>query len=288
MALVRKKHAAQPAQEAGVPAAEPAAEPTTEHGAAEYAAALNTVADMLEYAAQYLPTKGTAGKVAGVAKGAVPSLRALAARMPEFAPFIDAAVEQAPGVARAAGEAAAAAGGAVTDAADSAAHAFVDPVKAQMLARRAEKERRDARRMILEGARITLPVSDFEEERERHVALVAGSGSAALFPGCYVIVRAPKSFVRDASEYQDVYVGCSGNMWDAVADELAGYGNPDVYADVKYKAGVYILLYPYPEQQLAAARQGLIVALGADVSYNARELAPSPRTAHGWAAPANR
>lgn len=36
----------------------------------------------------------------------------------------------------------------------------------------------------------------------------------------------------------------------SIHDDFIGKGNPDVYADVKYKQHVYVLLYPCQEDRL--------------------------------------
>ena len=57
-------------------------------------------------------------------------------------------------------------------------------------------------------------------------------------------------------------------MGKAIHGDLTGLGNVDVYADVKYKQHVYILLYPCPMDKIDELEASLIAALDADVSYN--------------------
>ena len=57
-------------------------------------------------------------------------------------------------------------------------------------------------------------------------------------------------------------------MGEAIHDDLIGLGNVDVYADVKYKQHVYILLYPCPMDKIDELETSLIAALDADASYN--------------------
>lgn len=250
---------------------------STAHGAKEYEAAVNAVADVLEDAIKYIPSSGKAGSVRKMAQKAVPSLRKAASAIAAFAPAIDAAVEQAPEAARAVGDAATKAGEAVATAATDAAHAVADPMSAalaDMQAERARKEaQKQARKSIIEHAGVNLPLAKFQENYDTHAQLLAGGpAGGAAFPGCYVVLRIGKGLVLDMSDYKDVYVGMADDMWEAVSRELAGDGNPDVYADAKYDAGVQILMYPCPSDQVARLRDALIVALDADVSYNAREL----------------
>lgn len=248
------------------------------HGAKEYEAAVNAVADVLEDAIKYIPSAGKAGSVRKMAQKAVPSLRKAASAIAAFAPAIDAAVEQAPEAARAVGDAATKAGEAVATAATGAAHAVADPVTAalaDMQAERARKEaQKQARKSIIEHAGVSLPLAKFQENYDTHAQLLAGGATGgATFPGCYVVLRIGKGLVLDMTDYKDVYVGAANDdMWEAVSRELAGDGNPDVYADAKYDAGVEILMYPCPPDQVVRLHDALIVALDADVSYNAREL----------------
>lgn len=53
-----------------------------------------------------------------------------------------------------------------------------------------------------------------------------------------------------------------------IHDDFVGRGNPDVYADIKYKRHVYVLLYPCEKDRLDELEASLITALDADESYN--------------------
>lgn len=245
------------------------------HTSAEYADALEACADIFDAVVDAVPGF-TQFKVIGLVNDAIPfvrraakAMRRAAWAMPDLAPVVDPLVQQAPGAVQAMGDAVTKAGDAMADAASSAVHAVADPMKAGLAARQAAKDRAAARKTIIQAASMSIPQAKFAEQRTAHLALVSGG----RFPGCYAIVRTGKGFARDLSDFQDVYVGASGDMWAAVAGELAGDGNPDVYADAKYEAGVQILLYPCQEEQLEELKRNLIVALDADVSYNARELA---------------
>lgn len=242
------------------------------HDAAEYENAVNAVADVLEEVIKYIPSTGKAGTARKAVETAVPSLRKAAHSIAALAPAFDVAMEQMPGVAKTVGDAASAAGTAVAEAAGNAAHAVTDPVNAAIAERQADRARREARKSIIEHAGTRMPLAKFPENYDTHAKLFNGSASDAPFPGCYVIIRVGKGVMHDAADFKDVYVGASNDMWEAVASELAGNGNPDVYADAKYDAGVEILMYPCAVDQTATLRDALIVALDADVSYNAREL----------------
>ena len=253
-------------------AADASAQGTAAHTSAEYAEALENVAAILETAIGFVPS-GVATGAVGAAKKALPLMRKLAGALPDLAPVVDPLVAQAPEAARAVGDAAARAGGAVADAAGAAAHAVADPVRAGLAARQAERARKEARKAIIAGAATSMPLARFSQSLAAHESLAPAGGTGARLPGCYVILRVERGIGHDLADFADVYVGASDDMWSAVEGELAGYGNPDVYADAKYDAGVHVLMYPCAPEDLAQLRASLVVALDADASYNARELA---------------
>lgn len=57
-------------------------------------------------------------------------------------------------------------------------------------------------------------------------------------------------------------------MGKSAFDDFTGRGNADVYADVKYKQHVYVLLCPCAKERLDQLEESLITALDADRSYN--------------------
>lgn len=90
--------------------------------------------------------------------------------------------------------------------------------------------------------------------------------------GCYVILiykkRPNKRSVRRCANYNEVYVGQSVNMYHRVHKHLTGYGNGDVYADVKYRRFVYLQFIPCKRTQLNAFEKELIEQYHATTSYN--------------------
>lgn len=91
-------------------------------------------------------------------------------------------------------------------------------------------------------------------------------------PGCYVILiykkRPTKHNIRRCVNYSEVYVGQSVNMYRRVHKHLTGYGNGDVYADVKYRKFVYLQFIPCKRTQLNAYEKELIERYNATASYN--------------------
>lgn len=249
------------------------------HDAEEYHNAIVAVADILELAVKNVPANGmSTGVTAAVtfASQAIPALREAAEVISiaaPLAPLVGSAADQMPDVAKTVAGAASAAGSAVVEAAGNAAHAVTDPVNAALAERQAERARKEARRSIIEHASVHLSQDKFQENYDTHAKLFVGAEGDASYPGCYVIIRTGKGFLHDAADFDGVYVGAANDMWEAVAAQFAGDGNPDVYADAKYEAGVEVLMYPCPMAQTEGLHQALMVALDADVSYNARELA---------------
>lgn len=148
----------------------------------------------------------------------------------------------------------------------------LDPVKGKMAEQAAAKARREARRGIVEAAE-AMSVEEFKKRYAAFESLLTGESSAFLCqPGCYVFALLGKGR-RDLAGYRQVYVGAaSESMGSSVAAELAGFGNPDVYADAKYEQNLFVLPYPCAADKVSALRDALITALDANVSYNAREM----------------
>ena len=104
--------------------------------------------------------------------------------------------------------------------------------------------------------------------RPRAIAPASVSGYLA-YPGCYVVLTFGRGVKQDDyGKFRDVFVGASANMGAAIRADFIGLGDPDVYADVKYKQDVRVLVFPCAEENIDRLRQSLIVALDADMSYN--------------------
>lgn len=184
--------------------------------------------------------------------------------------------------------------GIAAGAAGSVAHGAAAKVKDAAAARDEEKARREARRVVLEGAGVRLTPKKFFENWNQHVFVAQSGASVAsvstdasglqpqpqeheaassagylAYPGCYVVLTFGKGVKQDDyGKFRDVYVGASSNMGVAIRANFIGLGDPDVYADVKYQQDVRVLVFPCAEENLDQLRQSLIVALDADASYN--------------------
>ena len=163
--------------------------------------------------------------------------------------------------------------GAVKDAADQIGEkgrAAGDKVRDAFEEREREKMLKAARKALLDGAGNKLSVEQFQQNWNLQVspAGMIGDGYMA-FGGCYAIATYASAVKKgDFSNFRDIYIGKSENMGKAIHGDLTGLGNVDVYADVKYKQHVYILLYPCPMDKIDELEASLIAALDADVSYN--------------------
>ena len=99
---------------------------------------------------------------------------------------------------------------------------------------------------------------------------VTPGGGYLGYSGCYAIATYDAAVKKDDyGTFRDIYVGKSSNMGASIHADVSGKGNHDVYADVKYKQKVHILLFPCPEDSLDQLEELLITALDADTSYNA-------------------
>lgn len=185
------------------------------------------------------------------------------------------AAEKAPdAVAAGFGKVAAAAKGAA-EAAGGAAVGARNAVQGAIDAKAQEKARKLARRTLLDGAGIRMSSASFMENWDAQSKLQeGGTGEGYLnYCGCYAIITCDGAVHKDDySKYREIYVGKSTNMGASIHDDFVGKGNADVYADVKYKQHVYVLLYPCSEDKLDQLEESLITALDADASYNRERL----------------
>ena len=256
--------------------------------AKDYEKALDTVLAIAEgvLLVAPVPQAKVAGAAIGVAKKAVgfarnhhdEILKVAPLAAPAASKVADAAkdaMEKAPaGVSRGMGKvfgAAKSAAGVVGDAASQAKGAVGDRVRTASDKRAQEKARLEARRTLLDGAGTRMSVDRFLENWELQKTVSDGD-SYLDFSGCYVVATYGHAVKKDDySQYRDIYVSKSNHVGSSIRDDLSGKGNPDVYADVKYKQDVYVLLFPCEESRLDQLERSLVVALDADASYNKAE-----------------
>lgn len=91
-------------------------------------------------------------------------------------------------------------------------------------------------------------------------------------PGCYVILiykkRPSARQIKLAKNYDEVYVGQSVNLYTRVYKHLTGYGNGDVYADMKRGRFIYLRFVTCARTQLNQTEIELISKYNATRSYN--------------------
>ncbi|MBU5404866.1 hypothetical protein KQI08_02895 [Paraeggerthella hongkongensis] len=217
-----------------------------------------------------------AGKWSGVAKGAGAAAKFVATHRSE----IKAAAEVAAGVAaevapkvapvaKSAADKAAAAARQARASVEQAAQGVSDARTEAKGQKEEQRVRRSAVKDVLQAAAVKLSSREFLESWDKMAGFdPEGVAHYLEIPGCYVILRC-KHAVRDDdySSYHGVYVGSSVNLGASIREHLIGLGNPDVYADVKYRQPVYILAFTQAEG-IEENRKGLVDLLGADESYN--------------------
>lgn len=245
-------------------------DPSTSRSANEYIAAANAAIDILEKAVYLLPDRNPAVKVV---KRVLPAAKQIAGKLPYVAPLAQKAIEtfrdKAPnavsvGVDKVANVMQGAAG-----AIGERAQAAGDVIKNAFDAKAQEKARREARRVLLDGAGIRMSAQQFLDNWKTQEKLGAQAGNYFDYCGCYAIATYGSAIRKDDyNAFRDIFIGASPNMGKSIRADFIGGGNPDVYADVKYKQHVYVLLYPCPEERLEELRISLITALDADSSYN--------------------
>lgn len=253
------------------------ARPSDNRSADMYIDAVNAVIELVGMAVPFLASGGRAAVVADAVVKAAPVARAAAEKLPKIAPVLapaakkaaDVVADKVPGavgegagkVAEAAKGAAGALGGAV-GAARNAAKDAAD-IRAQ------EKARKLARKTLLDGAGIRMSAEKFLENWDVQSKVPGTHEDYLPYSGCYVIITCDSAVHKDDySRYRELFVGKSGNMGTAIHDDFTGRGNPDVYADVKYKQHVYVLLFPCEKEKIDELEASLITALDADESYN--------------------
>lgn len=246
----------------------------SKRSAEDYVNAANAVIDIAEIAVSFIPGGSAAATVATKALKYAPKARLIINHLPDVAPVAGQVAskiqEKAPdalgGQAEKLFDVARGAAAAVGEKGQAAG----DAIKKSFDARAQERARREARRALLDGAGIRMPVSQFLENWETQEKLDQVNGGYLAYCGCYAIATYPAVVKKDDyGSFRDIYIGRSENMGSSIHADIVGLGNVDVYADVKYKQHVYVLLYPCEPAKLDVLESSLITALDADASYNA-------------------
>lgn len=249
--------------------------------AEDYAKALEGISAILDAAdlvLSFIPGGSTPKAVAKLATH-LPKVKAAVdaapAMLEKASPLIDKVGAVAPDAARKAASAvtsaAGGAGKAVGDAVSAQADAIAQTFRDAADAREEERARREARKLIFDSAGVSQSAETFLKNWAAHnVPGKAAPLKYLGYSGCYVTV-VTEGVVKesDFGRMKNVFVGQSVDLGAAIYADFIGLGNVDVYADVKYKQHVYVLLYPCAEADMEKLHDSLIVALDADKSYNA-------------------
>ena len=147
--------------------------------------------------------------------------------------------------------------------------AFFDPVKGKFDERKLAKVVRDAQQKLLAHANASLKASDFLKKRKSEEKNSMTDFGEIACPGCYVIATYSKlDFDKDLTDFIGIYIGKNTNMGNGIAQDLSKEGNPDLYADIKYKQNVRIFTYICTADEIDEKFELLQNALISDKSYN--------------------
>lgn len=146
-----------------------------------------------------------------------------------------------------------------------------DKVLESLASAKGEKELkkaiREARQSVLENAMARITVADLKKAQEKSEE--AGIGPISDMPGCFVIATYRKmDFDKDLTDYTGIFVGRALNAAEGVEAAISRVGNPDVYADVKFKQNVRVYVYNCLPEQLDGRYESLLQTFAGDESYN--------------------
>lgn len=129
------------------------------------------------------------------------------------------------------------------------------------------KQLEEGRKFVLESASQMVSYKDFKNYQEKE-----GVAGAALWSGlykgsgCFVIATYPSHvFEKDCTSFENIYIGKGGNLGEAIDAACSRDGDPDVYADVKYKQNVKIFAYSCSEAELVNKYDALLALFQTDV-----------------------
>ena len=238
--------------------------------ARDYADALAVVAEITGAILTSFIPGGKAAKIAVNVARAGNIAKAVAQNADSITPVINTVIENAPSAIKGASKVAGDAGKSIKNAAGVAYGAASAPLRVRIASMNDTKARREARSLIIKHADISMDVPKFKENVETYKTLVnnAENSSYLGYSGCYIFLTRGKGARKDTADYKDVFVGSAIDLGRSISSELAGKGNVDVYADIKYGKNVIILVYSCPVDSLEEMKTALITALDADSSYN--------------------
>ena len=115
---------------------------------------------------------------------------------------------------------------------------------------------RDARQSVLENATTDITVADLAKAKQKAGGL--GIGPISTLPGCFVIATYKKlDFDKDLTDYIGLYIGKADHAAEGVDKAMSREGDPDVYADVKYRQNVRVFVYNCMPEELDSLYESL-------------------------------
>jgi hypothetical protein len=92
-------------------------------------------------------------------------------------------------------------------------------------------------------------------------------------PGCYLIATYRRhDHDKKFSDYLGIYVGSSERMADDIASIPTRSGDPDVYADYKYRQNILLFVYPCELKDVDERRGLLLRSFDGERLYNGTGL----------------
>ena len=149
-----------------------------------------------------------------------------------------------------------------------------DGILSDLAAAKSEKDLRkairEARQSVLENATSTLTVSDLMKAIEK--SSDSSIGPINDMPGCFVIATYKKlDFDNDLTDYTGIYVGKTSNTSEGVLLAISRNGDPDVYADVKFKQNVHVYIFNCLADDLDDRYFSLLQTFAGDELYNGED-----------------
>lgn len=136
---------------------------------------------------------------------------------------------------------------------------LVEARKAKKEEKELAKQLKDARQFVLESASQKIAYKDYLRFRNAEGA-AADAVSAGLYggAGCYVFATyGTFDFDKDLTDYLYIHIGKGEKLGDAIGRASSRDGDPDVYADVKYKQNVHVYAYPCTVSELDSKFEAL-------------------------------
>ena len=151
-----------------------------------------------------------------------------------------------------------AAGGALQRVADARDKFVQDRADAKAV-REAQRQIREARQLTLENATKHFPVTELVGSDATY------PGPLNAMPGCFAIATYRRfDNDRNLADYLGIYLGKADNVAAGVPRAISRDGDPDVYADVKYKQNVRVFVYYCMPEDIEANYENLVAIFGED------------------------